>query len=95
VPAVGWEEMDAQRAVVGVAWRLALLRPGEPTALDDQHDRWVGVAAGRPHVLAIRAPLLRITVRDACIADLGGARLDRPHHPEPHAAGDPAPGTIA
>jgi hypothetical protein len=43
----------------------------------------------------ILAQLLRIKVRDDCIADFGGAILDRSHHTEPHAAGEPAPGTIA
>src|SRR6266571_2276747 len=82
MPTVGWEAMEAQRAVIVVEGRIELMSPVDLTAIDDHHDLFVGCAEGRHHLMEILAQLLRIKVRDDFIEDVGGAILDRPNHTE-------------
>src|SRR4030095_1281472 len=95
MPTVGREEMEAQLAVIVVEGRIELVRPVDPTAIDDHHDLFVGFAEGCHQLMEILAQLLRIKVRDDFREALGGAILARPNHPEQHAARDPVPGAMA
>ena len=87
--------MEAKLAVIVVEGRIELVRAVDPTAIDDHHDLFVGVAEGCHHLMDILAQLLRIKVRDDFIEDFGGAILDCPNHTEQHAARDPVPGAMA
>jgi hypothetical protein len=87
--------MEAKLAVVVVEGRVELVRPMDPTAIDDQHDLCAGLAEGRHHLMEILAPLLGLKVRHDFLEDFGGTILDRPNDTEQHPAGDTAPGAIA
>jgi hypothetical protein len=87
--------MEAQRAVVMVACRVALVRLMDPAAIDDHHDLLAGCAAGRHPCMERWAQRLGSTVRHDGRDDCGGTLLDRPKDTEEPAAGDPAPGARA
>src|SRR6266705_1574267 len=87
--------MEAQRAVVVLKCRVELVRPMDPTAIDDHHDLFSGFAEGRHHLMEILAQFLGIKVRHDFREDFGGPILDRPNDTQQHAARDPAPGAIA
>src|SRR5439155_352948 len=95
VTTVGREAMEAQRAVVVVEGRVALVRPRDPAPIDDHHDLFPGVAEGRHHLMAILAQLLGIKVRDDLREDARGPILHGTNDVEHHATGDPAPRAIA
>ncbi len=88
-------EMEPQLVVVVRACRVELVRPMDPTAIDDHHDLVAGFAEGGPHLMEILAQLVGIKVRHDFLEDFRGAILDRPKDTEQHATGDPAPGTLA
>src|SRR2546426_8177585 len=94
VPTMGWEAMEAQRAVVVVEGRVELMRPMDPAAIDDHHDLFVRFAAGRHHLMQILAQLLSITVRHNFREDFGGPVLDRPYDTQQHAARHTVPRAI-
>ena len=73
---------------------MELVRPMEPTAIDDHDDVFAGFAEGRHDLMEILAQLLGIKVRHDFIEDFGGAILDGPNDTAQHAAGDTAPGAI-
>src|SRR2546428_3553209 len=87
--------MEAQRAVVVLKCRVELVRPMDPTAIDDHHGLFAGFAEGRHHLMEILAQFLGIKVRHDFREDFGGPILDRPNDTQQHAARDPAPGAIA
>ncbi len=87
--------MEAQRAVVVLKCRVELVRPMDPTAIDDHHDLFAGFAEGRHHLMEILAQFLGIKVRHDFREDFGGPILDRPNDTQQHAARDPAPGARA
>jgi hypothetical protein len=95
VATMGGEAMEAQRAVLVLQGRVALVRPMDPAAIDDHHDLCASCAAGRHHVMAIWAPFLGLTVRHDCRADFGGARLHSAEDREQDPAGEAAPGAVA
>jgi hypothetical protein len=71
--AVGWQEMEAQRAVVVIEGRVELVRSVDPAPIDDHHDLLLSFPEGRHHLGDILAQLLRIKVRDDFREDFGGA----------------------
>jgi len=92
---MGWEARQATCAAGVVEGRVAFVRPMAPTPSDHHHHLWLGFPAGRQPWVAILAPLRRLTVRDDLREDCGGPVRHRPHAPEQHTAGDPAPGARA
>src|SRR5919201_5505149 len=86
--------MEAQLVVVVLPGRGELVGPRDPAALNDPHHLCAGCPEGRQHVMDVLTPLLRITGGPDCIADFGGARLDRPHDTQQHAAGEATPRAI-
>ena len=94
VPTMGWEAMEAQLVVVGLKGRVELVRPMQPTAIDDHHDLFVGVAEGGHPWMEIWAQLLGSKVGHDCIKDFRGAILDGADNAQEHAAGDAAPRAI-
>jgi hypothetical protein len=90
----GREEMEAQLIMVVVERGVELVRPVDPTAIDDHHDLLPGFAEPRHPLGNILAQLLGIKVRHDFIAHFGGAILDSADHAEQDAAGDTAPGAI-
>ncbi len=95
VTTMGWEEMEAQRAVGVVEGRVELVRPMDPTPIDDHHHLFTSLAEGGHHLMEILAQLLGIKMGHNFIADFGSAILDGTDDAEQHAAGDPAPRAIA
>src|SRR5262250_1550936 len=87
--------MEAKLLVVVGESGVELVRPMEPTAIDDHHDLFASFAEDRHHLMNILPQLLGIKVRHNFIEDFGGAILDRPQDAEQHPAGDPAPGARA
>jgi hypothetical protein len=93
--AVGRQEMEAPLAVRVVKGCVQLVRPMATAPLDAHHDLSVGFAKGRHLLLEILAQPLSIQVGHHFLEDFGGARLDRPNHPEQHATGETGPRAIA
>ena len=87
--------MEAQLALVVVECRVKLMRPMNPTAIDDHDDLFAGFAKDCHHLMDILTQLLGIKVRHNFIEDFGGAILDGANDAEQHATGDTAPGVIA
>src|SRR6266568_2651421 len=87
--------MEAKLIAVVVEGRVELVRPMDPTAIDDHHDLFADCAERRHDLMNILAELLRIKVRHNFVEDFGGPILHGAKHAEQHAAGDPAPGAIA
>jgi hypothetical protein len=73
---MGWEEMEAKLVVVVLKGRIELVRPMNPTAIDDHHDLCAGGAEGGHHVMEILAQLVGIKVGHDFIKDFRGAILD-------------------
>jgi hypothetical protein len=94
VPTVGREAMEAQLAVGVSEGRVELVRPMEPTPIDDHHDLFRGCPEDRQHLVHILAQLLGIKMRADLREDFRGAILDGAHDAEQHAAGEAAPRTI-
>src|SRR4030095_15667393 len=86
--------MEAKLIAVVVEGRVKLVRPMDPTAIDDHHDLFIAFAERRQCVMHILAELLSIKVGHDFIEDFGGTILDCPNDTEQHAAGDPAPGAM-
>ena len=55
--------MEAKRIVVVVESCVELVRPVDPTAIDDHHDLFAGFAEYRHHLVHILTQLLGIKVR--------------------------------
>src|SRR5262245_33745061 len=87
--------MTAPCAAVVVEGRVEFVRPLEPTPLDHPHTLWLGLPARRQPLGDRLAPRLGLTGRDDGRADWGGPLRHRPKDPEPHPAGEPAPGARA
>jgi hypothetical protein len=83
--------METQRAVVVFQWRVALVGPLEPTAIDDPDDVCAGLAAGRHDVMEIVASFLSLKVGHDWREDVRGALLDGADDAAPHTAGDATP----
>lgn len=87
--------MKAKLALVVGECRIKLMRPMNPTAIDDHDDLFAGFAKDGHHLMEILTQLLGIKVRHNFIEDFGGAILDGANDAEQHATGDTAPGVIA
>ena len=72
VPTMGGEEMAAHLLAVVGEGRVELVRPVDPTTIDDHHDLFADCAAGRHPLMPILAQLLGITVGHDFIKDFGG-----------------------
>jgi hypothetical protein len=83
--------METTRAVVVFQWRVALVGPLEPTAIDDPDDVCAGLAAGRHDVMEIVASFLSLKVGHDWREDVRGALLDGADDAAPHTAGDATP----
>ena len=94
VSTMGWQEMEAKRAVVVLKGRVELVRPMHPAAIDDHHDLFLGFPEGGHDLVQILAKLLRIKMWDNLIEDFRGPILDGANDAEQHPAGDAAPGAI-
>jgi hypothetical protein len=68
--------MEAKLVVVVLKGRVELVRPMHPTAIDDHHDLFAGVAEGCHHLMEILAQLLGIKVGHDFRKDFRGALLD-------------------
>ena len=77
VTTMGWEEMEAQRAVGVVEGRVELVRPMDPTPIDDHHHLFTSLAEGGHHLMEILAQLLGIKMGHDLIEDFGSPILDR------------------
>jgi hypothetical protein len=86
--------METKRAVVMVECRVELMRPMDPTPVDDHHDLFLGSAEDRHHLVDIVAQVLRIKVGHDFIEDFRGAILDRADDVQQDPAADPAPGAM-
>ena len=86
--------MEAELVVVVVEGRVELVRPMDPTPIDDHHDLFPGFPEGGHDLVHIVAQLLRIKMRDDLIEDFRRAILDSTDDAEQHAAGDAAPRAI-
>ena len=87
--------MEAQLALIMRKCRVKLVRPMDPTAIDDHDDLFAGFAEGRHDLMAILAEFLSIKVGHDFIEDTRGAILDSPNHAEQDATGDATPRAIA
>src|SRR6266571_3643122 len=83
--------MEAQLAVIVVEGRVELVRPMDPTAIDDHDDLFLGFAEGRHDLIEILAQFLGIKMWHDLREDFGGPILDRTNDAEQHATGDPTP----
>ena len=83
--------MAAKRAVVVRKRRVQLMRPMNPTAIDDHHDFLRGFAKGGHHLMDVLAQFLRIEMGHNFIEDFGSTILDGADNPQQHTAGDAAP----
>ena len=63
VPTVGREEMEAKPVVVVVKCCVELVRPVDPTPVDDHHDFFASFPEGCHHLMDILSQLLRIKMR--------------------------------
>jgi hypothetical protein len=86
--------MEAKLSMVVVEGRVELVRPMEPTAIDDHHHLFLGFAEGRHDLMEILAQFLGIKMRDDFVEDFGGAILDRANDAEQHPTGHPTPRAI-
>jgi hypothetical protein len=86
--------METKRAVVMVKCRVELLRPMDPTPVDDHHDLFLGSAEARHHLVDRVAQVLRIEVGHDFLEALRGAILDRADDLQQDPAADPAPGAM-
>ena len=86
--------METKRAVVMVECCVELMRPMNPTPVDDHHDLFLGGSKGRHHLVDILAQVLRIEVGHDFIEDLRGAILDRADDVQQDPTADPAPGAM-
>jgi hypothetical protein len=68
--------MEAQLVVVVLKSRIELVRPMNPTAIDDHHDLCAGFAEGCHHLMDILAQLVGSKVGHDFIKDFRGALLD-------------------
>ena len=91
---MGWQEMQAQLAVVVLEGRVELVRSMNPAAIHDHDNLFLGVPEGRHHLMEILAQFLGIKMRHDFIEDFRGPILDGPDDAEQHAAGDAAPRAI-
>jgi hypothetical protein len=94
VPTMGWEEVEAPRAVVVVEGRVERMRPVDPAAVDDHHHFFASCAADCHHVMEILPQLLGIKVRHNFIEDFRSAILDGTDDIEHHAARDATPRAV-
>src|SRR5216683_1170405 len=76
VPTMGWEEVEAQLAVIVVESRVELVRPVDPAAVDDHHHFFASFAADCHYWMEILTQLLGIKVRHNFIEDFRSAILD-------------------
>jgi hypothetical protein len=74
--------------------RVELVRPVDPTPVDDHHHLFVGFAKNSHYVMNILAQFLGVKMRHNFGEDLGGALLDSAKDAEHHTAGTAAPGAI-
>jgi hypothetical protein len=89
--AVDRQEMEATRALLGRKCRVKLVRPMDPTAIDDHDDIFAGFAEGRHDLMARGASFLSITVGHEFREDFRGAILHGADDAESHTAGDTTP----
>ena len=80
--------------MIMVEGRVELVRPMDPTAIDDQHHLFLGFAEGRHDLMEILAQCLGIKMRYDFREDFGGAILDRANDAEQHPTGHPTPRAI-
>src|SRR5262245_7468407 len=60
---MGWQEMQAQLAVVVLEGRVELVRSMNPAAIHDHDNLFLGVPEGRHHLMEILAQFLSIKMR--------------------------------
>jgi hypothetical protein len=95
VATMGRQEVKTTCAVVVVEGRIELMRPMDPTAVDDHHHLFAGFAEDRHHLMEILTQLLGSKVRHDFVEDFGGPILDRPNDTQQHTTRDTAPGARA
>jgi len=61
-----WEEMETKLVLIVGEGRVKLMRPMDPTAINNHHDLFVGVATGRHHLMDILAQFLSTKMEDDC-----------------------------
>src|SRR5438046_2203367 len=86
--------MEAKLSMVVVEGRVELVRPMDPTTIDDHYHLFFGFAEGRHDLMEIWAQFLGSKMRDDFLEDLGGAILDRANDAEQHPTGHPTPRAI-
>ena len=91
---MGREDVEAKCALGVVEGRITLRRSMEPAPLDNPPHLLLGFPEGGHPWVDIWAPLLGLTVRHDCLADLRGAIVAGTDNAEPHAAREAAPGAI-
>src|ERR671923_2439872 len=94
VATMGGQKMEAKFAVVALQGRVELVRPMNPTAIDDHHDLLLGFAKGGHHVMDVLAQFLRIEMGHNFREDFGSAIVDGADNTQQHTAGDAAPRAI-
>src|SRR5882724_4781545 len=86
--------MEAKLVMIVVEGRIELVRPVDPTAIDDHHHLFVGFPKGRHDLVQILSSLLGIKVGHDFIEDFRGAILDGADDTQQHTVGDATPRAI-
>src|SRR2546428_269612 len=92
--AVGWQAMKAKLIMIMVEGRVELMRPVDPTAIDDHHHLFVGFPTGRHDLVQILTSLLGIKVGHDFREDFRGALLDGADDTQQHPGSDATPRAI-
>ena len=74
--------MEVKRAVVVLKRRVQLMRPMDPTAVNDHHDLFLSFAKDGHHLMDVLAQFLGVKMGHNFIEDFGSPVLNGPNDAE-------------